>query len=39
VLDLDHLFSAQQVQALVQVTQNLVPEAQADEAGDPEEQA
>jgi len=39
VLDLDHLFSAQQVQALVQVTQNLVPEANADEAGDPEEQA
>lgn len=39
VLDLDYLFSAQQVQALVQVTQNLVPEAETDEDSDQEEQA
>ncbi len=39
VLDLEHLFSAQQVQALVQVTRRLVPDEKTDEAGDQEEQA
>lgn len=39
VLDLDHLFSAQQVQALVQVTQRLVTEPQMSKDGVPEERA
>jgi len=40
VLNLDHLFSAQQVQALVQVTQRLVPSVpETDETDDQEEQA
>ena len=40
VLNLDHLFSAQQVQALVQVTQRLVPpDPETDETDDQEEQA
>lgn len=39
VLDLNHLFSAQQVQSLVQVTQRLLLDAAADEDSDQEEQA
>jgi purine-binding chemotaxis protein CheW len=39
VLDLDHLFSAQQVQALVQVTRKLVPDLDSGNGNDHEEPA